>query len=297
MDKVNVYWLSYHDDILARGYWDQGNLEEIFAQGNYEHHVGIKDVPEGQGGIVIINGRTHVEDTQFINEDIAKLAWILFIDTGDEESVFPWREIKHPRMRVWVMLPKLNMHDDVSYRLPNGYRPETRATLEQIGPQDRIYDFFFAGQVTHDRRLQCMEAVRSLSRDVRGYVVETKEFGGRGGLAYPDYMAKMAASKIVLCPSGPESPDNFRLYEALEAGCLPIVDAFSTKHQAPGFWQLLLGNDIPFPIVNYWDVLPELLPNLLRDWPHNANNANAWWLQKKREMKFKLEDDIRGFSR
>jgi hypothetical protein len=100
-----------------------------------------------------------------------------------------------------------------------------------------------------------------------------------------------------MCPSGVESPDNFRLYEALEAGCLPIVDAFSTNNQTPGFWRYLFGDDIPFPIVSYWDELPKLLPELLKDYPRNANRCFSWWQLKKREIKYKLLDDVEELSR
>ncbi len=294
MDKVvNIIWKSYHEpEIIARGYWDNGLLEEVFSKGNYEHHTDFEGV-EG-GAVVIINGRTHVEDTDKINSDIQKLTWCLFIITGDEESTFEWRRVKHPSMKVWVMSPRMNQHDDVSFHLPNGYRPNTMEILKKAGEQERSIDFFFAGQVTHERRRQCMKAAQS----IQGYIGQLYGTDGFGkGLDYETYLLKMARSKIVLCPSGPETPDSFRLYEALEAGCLPIVDAFSSNHQSPGYWKYLFGDDIPFPIVSYWDKLPELLPELLKGYPANANRCFAWWQQKKRSLRFKLEDDIKELNR
>lgn len=292
MAKTNVVWKSYHEpEVIARGYWDQGLLEQLTSGPEYQHFTDFVDV-EG-GAIVIINGRTHTEDAEQINADIAKLDWVLFIDTGDEEAVFPWRDIKHPMMKIWVMLPRMNEHNDAHYKLVNGYRPDTRKLLRKIGPQQRVLDWYFAGQVNHPRREQCVEAAKDLSG---GMLVTTKGFGEEK-MAYPDYLKTMASAKVVLCPSGIESPDNFRLYEALEAGCVPIVDAFSTNHQAPGFWNYLLGPDIPFPIVDYWDKLPDLLPELLRDWPHNANKCWAWWQQKKREIKNRLIDDVKELSK
>jgi hypothetical protein len=293
--EINVYWLTYHDDILERGYWDQALLEDIFKKGNFKHHTGI-DNPKG-GGIVIINGRTHVEDTALINDDIAKLDWVLFIETGDEEAVFPWREIHHKLMRVWIMMPRMNQHDDVSFRLPNGYRPETCDLLKEIGIVDRTQDFFFAGQVTHERREQCRDAaVGLIDAGANGRVVATSSFGEEA-VPYREYLEEMAKTKFVLCPSGPESPDNFRLYEALEAGCVPIVDAFSTQHKAPGFWKYVFGDGIPFPIVDYWDALPKLLPELLRDYPRNANKCFAWWQGQKKKIADKLYEDVKELSK
>lgn len=300
MAKINVVWKSYHrPEILDRGYWDQGLLEDMFKTMDVRHFYGVDEVPKGEGAIFIINGRTHVEDAAQINKDIAKLPWVVFIDTGDEEAVFPWQDIKHPMLRTWVMLPRMNQHNDVSFKLPNGYRPVTRALLKEIGYQEKTQDWFFAGQVNHERREQCIQELKYLqdSGEVpNGTTVTTQEFG-KEALPYKDYLTQMAKTKIVLCPSGIESPDNFRLYEALEAGCLPVVDAFSTNFKTPGFWRYLFGNDIPFPIVEYWDELPRLMPELLRDYPRNANKAFAWWQLKKREIKYKLYDDVRELNR
>ncbi len=300
VDRVNVIWKSYHKpEILDRGYWDQGLLEDIFKQGEFEHHYDMNWVQQGEikedqdGAIFIINGRTHIEDAESINKDIAKLRWVLFIITGDEEASFPWRDIKHPIMRVWVMLPRMNEHNDTSFKLVNGYRPQTRELLKKVGQKERDLDWFFAGQVNHDRRVQCVEELRELPN---GVLVETDGFG-KEVMSYPDYIEHMSRAKIIPCPSGIESPDNFRLYEALEAGCLPVVDAFSTKHQAPGFWAYLFEESPPFPIVDYWDKLPQLLPQLLKEYPQNVNKVSAWWQQHKRKIKKKLEADVKELSR
>lgn len=298
MDKTDVVWLSYHKpEVIARGYWDQGLLEDVLRDGEFTHHTDFKNVDGG--AVVILNGRTHIEDAERITADISKLTWVLFIDTGDEEASFPWRHVMHPLMRVWMMLPRMNVHDDVHYKLPNGYRPETRQLLKQIGYQEKTQDWFFAGQVNHERREQCVQELKYLtdSGEVpNGTMIITERFGEEK-LEYKDYLAHMAKSKIVLCPSGVESPDNFRLYEALEAGCLPVVDAFSTTNKHPGFWRYLFGNCMPFPIVDYWDALPKLMPELLRGYPENANKAFAWWQNKKREIKLTLLDDIKELSK
>jgi hypothetical protein len=193
----------------------------------------------------------------------------------------------------------MNVHDDVSFHLPNGYRPTTHEDLKQIGPQGKSVDWFFAGQINHARRDQCAHELRLfIEREIypNGVLVETDGFG-KEVMPYKEYLAQMADSKIVLCPSGIESPDNFRLYEALEAGCLPVVDAFSTNNQSPGFWRYLFGDDIPFPIINYWDALPKIMPDLLAGWPENTNKVFAWWQLKKREMKYKLLDDVKELSK
>lgn len=298
MDKTDVVWLSYHKpEILARGYWDQGLLENIFNLGNYQHHDSVDTVKDG--AIVIINGRTHTlpEDIAKLNADIAKLRWVLFIDTGDEEAIFPWRDVKHPVMRVWVMLPRMNQHDDTAFKLPNGYRPGTPQILKELGPQERNLDWFFSGQVNHERRQQCFDVLKQFEAIYPNTVTLGGDTFGKEILPQRDYLHAMARAKIALCPSGIESPDNFRLYEALEAGCIPVVDAFSTRNKSSGFWRYVFGDNVPFPIIDYWDAFPKLLPELLKGWPANANKCFAWWQQKKREIKYKLRDDVKELSK
>lgn len=295
-ESIDVIWLSFHQpDILERGYWDQGILEDTFNKGNFVHHQSIDNVPpEVEGGaVVVINGRTHIEDTDKINEAIANLTWCLFIITGDEEALFPWREIHHPIMRVWVQLPRMNEHNDTSYKLVNGYRPTTREQIKRAGLQERTIDYAFMGQNNHERRQQCVDVLRQFQTVYPTAIVEETDGFGKEVTPYPDYIDILAKTKIVACPSGVETPDSFRLYEALEAGCIPVVDAFSTNNKAPGFWSYLFGGEVPFPVVDYWDKFPILLPELLKDYPANANRVFAWWQLFKRNLYWKLIDDIR----
>lgn len=303
MDSVtDCVWLSFHKpDIISRGYWDDEVLEEVFIHGQYRHHDGMTNYwnnATNDGAIVIINGRTHADrkDIAKLNQELNPLRWILLIVTGDEESLFDHTQVKHSLMKQWIQLPRKDKHND-AYKLINGYRPDTSSTLKtlaRIHGMERDLDYCFIGQVTHRRRDEMIEAINELPiMEPNGFVHKTSTFGGVGedGISQIDYLDYFKRSKIVLCPSGPESPDSFRVWEALEAGCLPIVDSHATNTPEPGFWEYLLGNDIPFPIVNEWSELPMLLPQLLADYPHNVNRAFSWWQLKKREIRKQLEHD------
>lgn len=307
MDKANVIWVSYHQpEILARGYWDQAILEETFNKGNFVHHDGFSSFANNQkaedaeasmpGAVIVINGRTHIEDTERLNADIASLRWCLLIITGDEETLFPWREVHHPLMRVWVQLPRMNEHNDTSFKLINGYRTGTAQVLKELGPQQRTLAWFFAGQVNHDRREQCIAVLRQFAPLYPNQTIATDGFG-KEVVNFDGYLRGLASAKVAPCPSGIETPDTFRVYEALEAGCIPVVDAFSTRNQAPGFWEYIFGKDIPFPIIDYWDKFPAVLDQLLKEYPANANRVSAWWQLKKRELFWRLVDDVKELSK
>lgn len=281
---MNVIWLAIREENPPRGYWDHGLIDRLLERFECEHQE-LRAIPEGApGSVVIIPARNQAVDVEAINGELAKLPWCVVILSGDEESVFPWRELRHPNMRVWVMSPKQGQHDDAANRIGSGYRYEEPDLLRDIGLQARELDFFFSGQITHPIREQCAEALRTMPN---GKLNETAGFGQ--GVDYPEYIRDMASAKFVPAPSGPVSPDNFRLYEALEAGAVPIGDG-------GGYWAYLLGETPPFPVVSDWSVLPGLMPQLLRDWPHNANVTFAWWQRYKRRMADKLEDQVREVS-
>lgn len=290
---ANVVWFGNPEQTEYHAWWDTALLHELLS--DYTQHEGIAQLPDGEGAIVVLPTRLWTGCEQQVSDSLQRLKFVLLILAGDEEATFDWRAIRHPRMKVWVMMPRMNQHDDASHLL-HGYAPNTRSALRECGQQVRDIDYFFCGQVNHPRREGC----RVVAEQFKGVypsavVIPTATFAAKA-LEYPEYMKTMARSKIVLCPSGVESPDSFRLYEALEAGCIPVVDAFSTKNQTPGYWKYLFGSDIPFPIVNYWDELPAILPHLLANYKEISSRCFAWWMGKKKELKYNLDDDYKKLN-
>lgn len=284
---LNVIWLSIDPELIDAQYWDQSHIKDILDKFKCRHHR-VSSMPEDvKNGIVVIPARNQADYIEQINDELAKLEWVIVILSGDEESVFDWRKLKHDRLLVWAMSPKQGVHDDAAGKIGSGYRQETRKLLGEIGLQEPSIDIFFAGQVTHPQREACVEAVKKLNSD-KTKLIETDGFGK--GISYREYLENMARSKFVACPAGPCTPDTFRLFEALEAGCIPIADGDS-------YWPYLFGESLPFPILSTWESLPDLLPQLLKDWPQNSNKVFAWWQLYKRKLVDKLEDQITTLSR
>lgn len=278
MDRV--YWLAIRPENPPKGYWDHGLIQHILDKFKYEHSE-TNSLPVGEGGgIVVIPARNQASDIEAINAELAKLTWCVVILTGDEESVFPFEQLSHPNMRIWVMSPQQGRHDSVSFKIGSGFRYEQPEIMREIGLCDRELDWFFSGQITHPIREQMAVQLRGMSG---GVLFEQQGFGQ--GLTHREYLEYMARAKFVPCPSGPVSPDNFRLYEALEAGCIPIADGGD-------YWPYLFGEPVPFPIVSSWDVLPELLETLKANYQETASKVFAWWQRYKRRMTNELYDDI-----
>lgn len=308
---VPVVWVSYRQPaIISRGYWDQGLLERILDRRawrpvgalDFSHHDGFEQLPaDVDGAVVVVPAQHHnlPEEVERLNKDLARLPWVLLVLTGDECSLFPWRRLQHPNLRLWLMTPRPQLHDGMDVGTPvtflgEGYHPEVPDLLANFGVQaaERPLDWFFAGQVTHERRRSLSAALRRLDGRWTGDLMETPGF--TKGLPRDEYLRRMASAKVAPCPSGPGTPDSFRLYEALEAGGLPLADA-TTPEGWGGFWSFVYG-DVPFPVVQDWADLPTIMEEALAGWPANANRASAWWQGEKRRLAYRLDDDVRDLA-
>lgn len=300
MSEINVIWQSYREQTPSRHYWDTAMLEDIFSRKmwspvcghTFVHHDGFKNAPRDiSGAVVIVPGRFMGPHIDQLNHDLSMLAWCVVMVVGDEESAFPAHLIVHPYMKLWIQTPKPDKHDFADRFLPVGYPTDAPKMLADLPfGTIRSHEWFFSGQVTHPRRVDC---VTQLKRMHEGELFETPGF--TQGLLRAEYYLLMASSKVAPCPSGPQTPDTFRLAEALEAGCVPIADGLAPNFPA-GYWPYVFSEQPPFPIIEDWNTLPALVDQAVNAWPANANKISAWWQSYKRDLTYALEDDINFLS-
>lgn len=291
---VHAVWWTGHPEVAARTFWDQALPIELLARSRHHiiQHDTIGDVPEGEGAVVLVPARFQDGDATALNEALDPLAWVVLIVTSDEEGTFPTEDVTHRNLRMWVQSPRPGRHDPHP-RLPLGATTDTR--FDHVPPEvpdSRPLHWLFAGQVTHHRRVTAARAV--VGRD-DGLLLATSRFGS--GFDQATYLQVLASARVVLAPSGPVHPDTFRAWETLEAGALPIVDA-QAAHYEPSepWWQWMLGEDPPFPVVDDWDTVNDVVDEALAGWPLNAARAAAWWQATKRRLARRLDDDITALA-
>lgn len=241
---------------------------------------GPDDWPHLQGAVVVLPGSYNADRVDEVNRFLARLPWVLLFVTSDEESLFPVERLRHPRLVLYVE-PDMTRTYDPSVRFLGMQREaDTLDVLAEFEPimAARSSDVFFAGQVTHARRERMREALGDCRRwGMRVETVYTDHFAG--GIKRRDYLAQMAAAKLVPCPSGPAMVDSFRLWEALEAGAVPIADA-RREDSVEGYWQRAFGCP-PFPVLDDWAQLPDLCERLLKDWQPLQADVQSWWQRWK----------------
>jgi hypothetical protein len=309
--KTYVVWQVYARNTPNRGFWDYQLMEDVISRstwnpvnGNEFIHVNnIQDVPKNTDGVILIlPARSHAHEMYLdrIKDDLARFQWAIILLLGDEESSFQaWRLSNNPKHRLWIMMPNERKHLFKHVGLPNGYPtdlPLFRGKFSQE-EHDKPLDWFFSGQDTHPRRHvfveygQAIGGMPSAEFGTKAVLIATEGF--TQGLPHEEYYKLMASAKIVPCPSGAAAPDSFRVYEALESGCIPIADGLSPAEDYPsGYWKFLFGEIPPFPIIEEWRHFPKMLLDLLADWPANANRIGAWWLTYKKNLTYRLETDI-----
>lgn len=290
--KIPVTYLSLNSDTPAKGYWDQGVIDDLvnnklYPPGNKYKLDIVQPNDLKNGGIIIFPARSQVDYIDQLNKYLAKLDWAILVLTGDEEAVFPVDKIKHSNIKIWIMSPHPDKHKADKYGfLGTGYPPQIHQyKLENKPVKD--YDWFFSGQVTHYYRELATKYLQPLKN---GRLVKTEGF--TQGLEASEYYAELQRARVAPAPSGPETPDSFRLFEALELGCIPIPDERDWK----GYWHYFWGEEPKYPVLDSYEQLQGYIKDQVELYPANNNRTFAWWQKRKRQLVKQFGQDIQRLS-
>ena len=260
----------------GRGSWCHEICE--FLTRGCEHSMGLYPAKRA---IVVVKADS-IPSVHQLDSDLGQFERGVLIVTGNEEGTLQTVEISHPYFKIWLQTPAQNQ--DASRYLPWGWTPREIAAPDS---SVRIFNWSFAGQNSHVRRHQCIEALRKIPH---GLLTETNGFSQ--GLSRNVYWELLHSTRLVPCPSGPITVDSFRICEALEAGCVPIADGVSPTGHYRAYWTRVFGPNVPFPIIEHWDCLPAVMEVWLEDWESRAEVCRAWWRAKKAEWLHQLAEDI-----
>lgn len=301
--KIPVRYLSFDDNVPAKGYWDMTMLRDLlsgkWARSPFGYEFEEVDHDDFDGGIIVFPARAQVEQLDKLQEYIMGLRWCIIMFTGDEEGVFPFEKLQHPNMHMYVMSPRrTKRYENVSF-LGTGYAPSVDQLPKKM--PKKIYDYFFIGQVTHERRQEMAQAIGDMlaTKDYKGRYVAYDNFTGQ--TPPREYINELAQAKIAYCPSGPETPDTFRLFEALEAGCVPIADTRvpSNKDNAEfgdEYWEYFFDETIPFPVIRDYGSLAGYTQDVLNNYDEISVQVGSWWMRVKHKWAIALNEHVYRLS-
>lgn len=312
--KIPYVFLNFNKDVSGSDYWDMQLIKDMLSGEMWQPSQGYEfgetsavvlddgslwksDGVAVKGGVIVIPARHNIGHVKDVQRFIDKLEWCVLILCGDEERLFDYQHLKHPKMKVWLMQPKPD--DQADFYLGSGYTPHLKQYVKHTFTPyvTKPFQWSFMGQNNHVRRQLCADMLEKIEprEDWECHLLLTDGF--TQGEDKEMYVKIMASSKAVPAPSGIASPDSFRLFEALEAGCVPIADDISLNWEHEGYWRkVFTDEDIPFKVLSDYANLEGYIADVVRDYPALQNKVFAWWQGYKRKMVYKLCEHINELS-
>jgi hypothetical protein len=140
---------------------------------------------------------------------------------------------------------------------------------------ERPYTWSFVGDPGKETRVLMLRHMRGVPN---GFEHLISGWDSTDSLSTEDYRRVLDQSVFAPSPAGTSNLDCYRVYEALEAGCIPIV------MRRPGyeyFDRLLPGH--PMPVISDWAEAPRLISGLVENGGCEAlrQTCEAWWSDHK----------------
>jgi hypothetical protein len=154
----------------------------------------------------------------------------------------------------------------------------------------RKYTWSFVGALKSDR-IQMIQNMKLASNSC--FLHNISNWNSKDSLSTKEYKSIMEESIFLPCGLGTFNLDTFRLCEALECGCIPIV-LKSSRNQPFNYWERLFeGEQIPFIMLDNWEQSVDIVKNLMKDTKEleklRLKNHN-WWLVYKKNLKERIKN-------
>jgi len=157
--------------------------------------------------------------------------------------------------------------------LPLGTREEFPRVypLEVKLAKDREYVFNFLGSLSSDSRKELVRELKTKMNGFKQFLHIVPKWGKKltkqyGYVSPKVYRQVVLNSVFTLCPQG-HNPEAYRIYEACEAGSIPIVvlDHHYRSHECQGAFTPLIVQGAPFVFLNGWHELPAFMEMIMQD--------------------------------
>ena len=172
--------------------------------------------------------------------------------------------------------------------LPLGFKAGFANGAQPKPASQRKHLWSFAGD---PNKLTRGEMLKALSAAGSGVTHLTSGFDAPDCLPTSKYRALMDESVAVPCPAGWSNLESFRVYEALEAGCIPIVE----KRKGYDYFTALLGPH-PIPTVADWNEGASRVRQIKESGEADAlqRACISWWAAYKHRLAAQTQAFVRS---
>ena len=166
--------------------------------------------------------------------------------------------------------------------IPLGYKSGVNE-IKKANVQDRKYKWAFTGTVHKSSRHDLLYQLQKIQPY---FIHKTEKFAEKKSLD-PINMSKILSdSQFIPCPNGVVHPETYRIYEALECGCIPIVEKTYNYYDR-------LFSDNPLIKISKWIEAKEIIHNLSEnDIEKKQEECREWWSKIKEEIQNNIFEKI-----
>ena len=206
-----------------------------------------------------------------------KVKKIFLIHLGDEGGAEKKDLVYSLCEHIWrtFSLPMFKNFKNVT-SIPIGYKCDP--IKDNINILKRNYKWSFLGTTHGSSRYDLLNKHKNI---MPNFINLTEDFSGKKSMDTNDYYKILNNSIFAPIPHGYFHPETYRLYEALEAGCIPIIE---NPFQ---FFDNFLPNN-PLLSVNSWEDSSTIIKKYLenkKDIEILRNKINDWWTQHQENLK------------
>jgi hypothetical protein len=292
---INIIWLDVNLDKWEQD-WLLYLLKDQFSKFLITNE--FDQLPLDAPTVVIanhaINYRRYLDE---IRKNNKKYAVVLLSD----ENLIERMEYVHDPNCVFVARnyfnPNYLRHPKV-FTFGLGYKKNFIVDKDSPTFDSRKLVWSFAGSFHDEHRRDAVEIFKSIGPHKLHSV---SGFNAADGLETKKYVKLLENSKFALCPRGQQNNDSFRIYEALEAGSIPVVLAFAEHLEVrPSYWHAVFygESNMPFIVADSWPEAFEKVKNLLEEnrGAQVQQDCQEFWLRWKLNWKSMFEDKIKKLN-
>ena len=268
-EERTIFWGNYH---FVNSYpWILNLLSKL----EIEIINDTQNLDENESLIIVDHMISTKESFYF---DLSnKVKKIFLIHLGDEGGAEKKDLVYSLCEHIWrtFSLPMFKNFKNVT-SIPIGYKSDP--IKDNINILKRNYKWSFLGTTHGSSRYDLLYKHRNI---MPNFINLTEDFSGKKSMDTNDYYKILNNSIFAPIPHGYFHPETYRLYEALEAGCIPILE---NPFQ---FFDNFLPNN-PLPSVNSWEDSSTIIKKYLenkKDIEILGNKINDWWTQHKENLK------------
>ena len=268
-EERTIFWGNYH---FVNSYpWILNLLSKL----EIEIINDTQNLDENESLIIVDHMISTKESFYF---DLSnKVKKIFLIHLGDEGGAEKKDLVYSLCEHIWrtFSLPMFKNFKNVT-SIPIGYKCDP--IKDNINILKRNYKWSFLGTTHGSSRYDLLDKHKNI---MPNFINLTEDFSGKKSMDTNDYYKILNNSIFAPIPHGYFHPETYRLYEALEAGCIPIIE---NPFQ---FFDNFLPNN-PLLSVNSWEDSSTIIKKYLenkKDIEILRNKINDWWTQHKENLK------------